>query len=198
MAAGLLIALLGPAYLTMIERASAAPVAATLFSPAANTGWSRQSASAIDWQPAVLGANSASSATYRDGDDTVTEFVARYRLPARGSPLTRTVNAVADPDIWRITASGRVAASFGGEPVAVNTASIVREGHTRVVWWFYVIDGRPTASTLKAKLLQARAALSGGAHVGAYVAISTEADDVAPQDTSLARFLEALRPLPGG
>ncbi len=197
MAAGLLMAVLGPAYLTMIDRASAAPVAAALFDPAADSGWARQSATAVDWQPVVRGASSESSATYRDRDAAVTEFVARYRLPARGSPLTRTVNAVADPQIWRVTATGRVAASLGGKTVAVNSATIVRQGHHRLVWWFYVIDGRTTASTLEAKLLQARAAFSGGAHVGAYIAISTEVDDVAPQNASLARFLEALRLLPG-
>lgn len=194
MAAGLLMTVLGPAYLTMIDRASAAPLAAALFDPAADSGWARQSAAAIDWRPVVHGANSESSATYRNGDATVTEFVARYRLPARSSPLTRTVNAVADPDTWRVTPTGRVTASLGGRTVAVNSAAIVRQGHHRLVWWFYVIDGRTTASMLEAKLLQARTAFTNGANVGAYIAISTEVDDVAPQNASLARFLKALPP----
>lgn len=197
MAVGVLMAVLGPAYLTMIDRASAAPVAAALFDPAPDSGWTRQSATAIDWQPVVRGANSESSATYRDGNAAVTEFVARYRLPARGSPLTRTVNVVADPQTWRVTATGRVTASLGGETVFVNSATIVRQGHYRLVWWFYVIDGRATASTLEAKLLQARAALFGRAHVGAYIALSTEVDDTAPDNPSLGRFLTALRRLPG-
>ena len=42
---------------------------------------------------------------------------------------------------------------------------------------------------------RASTALLGGAHVGAFVALSTEVDDVDPKNASLARFLEALRPL---
>jgi hypothetical protein len=34
-----------------------------------------------------------------------------------------------------------------------------------------------------------------GDHVGAFVALSIEVDDVDPQSASLARFLEALGPL---
>ena len=197
MAAGLLLAMLGPAYLIAIDRASAAPLAPALLGPTADSAWVREPAGALVWRPVVAGASRESTETYRDGDASVTEFVALYRLPARGSPLTRTVNAVADPNAWRVAASGQTTASIGGTPVAVHTATIVQQAHYRLVWWFYVVDGRATASTIEAKLLQARAALLGGAHVGAYIAISTEVDDVAPQNASLAPFLEALRPLPG-
>ena len=197
MAAGLLMAVLGPAYLTVIDRASAAPLAPALLAPAADSGWARQSAAAIDWRPVIRGANRESTATYRDGNATVTEFVALYRLPARGSPLTRTVNTVADPKSWRVTATGRVAASLSGTTLAVNSATIARQAHSRLVWWFYVIDGKATASTLEAKLLQARAALSGGTHVGAYIALSTDADGITPGHSTLARFLKAMGPLPG-
>jgi exosortase A len=196
MAAGLLMTVLGPAYLMVIERASAEPLAPVLLGPPADSAWVREPAAAADWRPLVTGASRESTETYHDGDGEVTEFLALYRLPARGSPLTRTVNAVADPDAWHVTATGRMTASLGHTPVAVNTAAIVQRAHHRLVWWFYVVDGRATASTLEAKLLQARAALLGGAHVGAYIAISTEGDDVAPQNASLARFLEALGPLP--
>ena len=120
-----------------------------------------------------------------------------YRLPARGSPLTRSINTVADPNAWRVTTTAQQTASLGKTPVTVNTATITRPAHYRSVWWFYVVDGQATASKLEAKLLQARAALHGGAHVGAFVALSSEADDAAAQTDSLARFLEALRPPPG-
>ncbi len=194
MAAGLLLAMLGPAYLMGIDRASAAPLAPASLGPPADSAWVRDPTPAADWRPAVTGASRESTETYRDGDAAVTEFVALYRLPARGSPLTRTVNTVADPNAWRIAATGRMAASLGGTPLAVNTATIARQAHRRLVWWFYLIDGRATASALEAKLLQARAALLGGAHVGAFVALSTEVDDVDPQNASLARFLDCTAP----
>ncbi len=196
MAAGLLLAMLGPAYLMGIERASAAPLAPVLLGPPADNAWVREPAAAADWRPVVTGASHESTETYRDGDAAVTEFAALYRLPARGSPLTRTINAVADPNAWRVTATGRITASLGGTPVTVNTATIVRQAHQRVVWWFYVVDGRATASTLEAKLLAARAGLLGVAHAGAYIAISTEVDDTAPENPTLARFFKTMGPLP--
>ena len=193
MAGGLLLAMLGPAYLMEIDRASAAPLPSALLGPP-DSAWVREPAAAADWRPVGTGAGRESTETYRDGDAAVTEFVALYRLPARGSPLTRTVN-VADPNAWRITATGRKAASLGRTPLAVNTATISRQAHHRLVWWFYLVDGRATGSTLEARLLQARAALLGGAHVGAFVALSTEVGDGDPQNKALARFLDALVPL---
>jgi exosortase A len=196
-AAGLLLAMLGPLYLMGIDRASAAPLPAALLDPPAGSAWARDPSAAADWRPVVTGANRESTETYRDGDAVVTEFVALYRLPARGNPLTRTVNAIADPDAWHVTATGKMMASLERTPVEVNAATIAqKQAHHRLVWWFYLVDDRATASTLEAKLLQARAALLGGTHIGAFVALSTEVDDADPQNASLARFLKALRPPP--
>lgn len=194
MAAGLAMTLLGPGYLATIERASATPLPAASLGPVAGSGWLREPVAVNDWRPIVYGASTETTATYRDGHDTVTEFAALYRLPAPGSPLTRTVNAVADPKVWRVVKTGQVIEPLGGATVAINTATIARLEQYRLVWWFYVVDGQPTASTVQAKLLQARAALSGGAHVGAFVALSTEADNFASDNPTLARFLKALGP----
>ena len=197
MAGGLLLVMLGPVYMIGIDRASAAPLPSAVFSPPNDSVWVREPIPEADWRPVVSGASRESTETYRDGAAAVTAFVALYRLPARGSPLTRSINTVADPNAWRVTATAQQAASLGKTLVTVNTATIARPAHYRSVWWFYVVDGQVTASKLEAKLLQARAALHGGAHVGAFVALSIEADDAAAQTDSLARFLEALRPPPG-
>src|SRR5207253_3223349 len=190
MAGGLLLVMLGPVYMIGIDRASAAPLPSAVFSPPNDSVWVREPTPEADWRPMVSGASRESTETYRDGAAAVTEFVALYRLPARGSPLTRSINTVADPNAWRITATAQQAASLGKTPVTVNTATITRPAHYRSVWWFYVVDGQATASKLEAKFLQARAALHGGAHVGAFVALSIEADDPAAPTDSLARFLE--------
>jgi hypothetical protein len=76
----------------------------------------------------------------------------------------------------------------------VNAVTLRREHQLRSVWWFYVIDGHVTASTLEAKLLQARVLLSGGEHVAEFVAISSATDSDGASNPTLARFLNALRP----
>jgi exosortase A len=192
--AGLLLALAGPAYLYAIVHASAAPLAVPAGFAAPGAGdWVLQPAAADDWRPSANGAHRTTLATYRRGDATVTEFVALYRLPERGSPLTRTTRSVSKPEPWRLVDTNHATVSLGGGKVAVNTAKIMREGHQRLVWWFYVVDGQATASALDARFLQARAALRGGAHLGTLVALSTASDDIAlAADTVLTLFLNAL------
>jgi EpsI family protein len=134
---------------------------------------------------------------YRSGPAAVTEFVALYRLPERGSPLTRAGAGVVRPEPWRLVETGRAAASFGGSSVVVNTAKIAREGQQRQVWWFYVIDGQPTGSVVEAKFRQAIAGLRGGPHLGALIAIATDVADDRPDAPILPSFLEAVHPTPG-
>ena len=117
-------------------------------------------------------------------------------MPERGNPLTRAAPEIVRPEPWRLIETGRAAVSVGGKTVAVNTAKIARDGHQRLVWWFYVIDGRPTGSVLEAKLLQAAAALHGERRLGALVALSTEIPDAGePGAATLAAFAEKLAPL---
>ena len=70
------------------------------------------------------------------GGAAVTEFVALFRLPERGSPLTRAGVDVIQPEPWRLIETGRSTASLGGSNVVVNTATIARGGIQRYVWWF--------------------------------------------------------------
>jgi EpsI family protein len=109
------------------------------------------------------------------------------------------VNNIANPQIWRIADTGKLPVSVAGRPLTINTMALVGRSRQRIVWWWYVVEGRPTASTLEAKLLQARAALRGGAYVGALVALSTETDDpILAADPSLVRFVAAMDQLPFG
>lgn len=190
--AGLLLAMVGPVALTESARASAAPLPPASFAPLHGGVWVREPAAAVGWRPLVRGATRKGTVTYRDNDASVSEFVALYRLPALNSSLTRTVNRVADPKVWQTVATGRAMASFAGRRIAVNTATIASHGHERLVWWFYVVDGHATGSRFEAKLLQARTALFAGAHVGAYVALSTETHNPASKTHTLARFAQAL------
>lgn len=198
MATGLLLALTGPAYLYWMERASAAPVAAAdgFAFPSKDGAWIREPATRGDWLPKADKAERTMIAGYRNGQTMVTEIVALYPVPERGNPLTRTVAHVVQPEPWRLVETGRVRTSVGGHTVVLNTAKIARDGRQRLVWWFYIIDGRPTGSVLEAKLLQAKAALHGERRLGAFVALSTEIPDTIESGAAtLAAFAEKLAPL---
>ena len=198
MAAGLLLALAGPAYLYWVERASAAPIAAAagFAAPPKDGVWRREPVTGGDWLPKADNAGQTMIADYRNGRATVTEIVALYPVPERGNPLTRTATQIVRPEPWRLVETGRAPVLAGGKPVTVNTAKIARDGRERLVWWFYVIDGKPTGSVLEAKLLQAATALHGERRLGALVVLSTEISEaVEPSAATLSGFVEKLAPL---
>src|SRR6516165_7587867 len=87
--------------------------------------------------------------------------------------------------------------SLWGEKITVTSAEIVTGPRRRLVWSFYVVDGRITARLLEAKLLQARAVLLRRAGVAALVAVSASMDNPGnPAEDQLARFLAANESLP--
>ena len=79
----------------------------------------------------------------------------------------------------------------------MTSAEIVSGPHRRLVWSFYVVDGRITARLFEAKLLQARAVLLRRASAAALVAVSASMDDPGnPAEEQLTRFLTASQSLP--
>jgi len=195
MTLGLAIASLGPVYLMMIDRASATLPASPLLHPPVTGGWARGGNEPIDWEPTVDAAKQQSIAAYQDDSATVVQLIALFPLPARDSQFTKAAESVINPKGWRTVGVGRTVSQEDGISVPVNTSEIVRQQHRRLVWLFYVVDDQMTASTLVAKLLQARAAFLGGVHIGAIIAISTEADDLPRARVELARFLGSMRTL---
>jgi exosortase A len=192
--AALAIIAVGPVWLRILEPASAAPLEARLADLAPGTAWLRAPDDSAGWRPIVQGADDISPTTYRDGDMSANAYIVRYRSGARGKPISRMFSAIADPKIWQLVDTGRVLVSIEGQTVAVNTAMLNRQGVSRSVWWFYVIDGQVTASSLEARILHARAGLFRGQHVEAFVAISAAATNSAQDNSTLRRFLSSFRP----
>jgi EpsI family protein len=127
----------------------------------------------------------------------VTLDMALYRLRPTGSGLTSTENRVADGQEWHIARQGRTTVSLAGRMTTVNQAEIISGPRRRLVWWFYLVDGRITPGLLEAKLLQLRAVLFHRRPVGAYVTVAASMDDPdKPAALELARFLAAIQPLP--
>jgi exosortase A len=189
---GLILAMVGPGFLLLVESAAAAPLPPLSLRPALDSAWVRDAGSVTNWRPEALGAEEATTATYRHGSVAVTEFVARYPTPARGSLLTRTVDSVVAPHGWHTVATGRTTAAMGAMTAAMNTAITARDGKQRLIWWTYLVDGRATPSGLEARFLQARAALGDGRHSGALIAVSTEVDGFVMDNPTIAGFLKAV------
>ena len=150
------------------------------------------------WRPLVHGADREFLEEFeRPGSGMIVRYVALYRLRAIGSMLTTTENRLADDGEWRIAERGEAVFSLGGEKFAVTSAEIVSGPRRRLVWSFYIVDGRITTRLFEAKLLQARAELLQRARVAALVAVSASMDEPGnPAEEQLTRFLAASQSLP--
>jgi exosortase A len=196
--AAVLLAVTGPAYAAALDSWFATSALPPASSPAVAAPWRAVSDTGVNWRPVVHGADHhflQGFAAPRSG--VVVRYVALYRLHAVGNALTNTDNRIADDHAWRVARQGMTEISLDGAPVAVTSTQIVSGARRRLVWSFYLVDGKITAKLLAAKLLQARAVLLRRSRLAAFVAVSASMDDPGDSaDKQLERFLRASQPLP--
>ena len=196
--AAVLLALTGPAYAYRLDSLFPAVQLPQADSPHVAPSWRSMFGALPSWHPLVHGADREFLEEFEQpGSGIVVRYVALYRLRALGNMLTTTENRLADDSEWRIAERGEAVFSLGGEKTAVTSAEIVSGPHRRLVWSFYIVDGRITARLFEAKLLQFRAVLLQRARVAALVAVSASMDDPGnPAEEQLIRFLAASQSLP--
>jgi exosortase A len=194
--AALLLALAGPAYAARLNTVYPPFSLAAAHAPLIAAPWQGLSDPAADWHPAVYGADREFLDGFEEpGSGVIIRYVALYQLRAGGDALTKTGSRLADDKRWHITEYARAEAVLDGKPVTVASTQIVSGQHHRLVWSFYVVDGRIAAGLFETKLLRARAVLVDREPVGAFVAISASMDDPKdPAEQQLSRFLTASQP----
>jgi EpsI family protein len=188
----------GPAYAARLDSqfsAAALPPAGT---PGVGPPWRSVVGTDVGWHPVVHGADREFLQGFEQpGAGVVIRYLALYRLHPVGNALTNTDNRIADDLAWRVAEQGPAEISVDGEKVQVTSTQIVRGPYRRLVWSFFVVDGKIASGLLRTKLLQARAVLLRRAPVAAFVAVSASMDDPAERaQDQLERFLRAARPLP--
>lgn len=195
--AAVVLALLGPAYAARLDSGFAAAA-----HPAIPTGqiappWRAIGDGGTGWRPLVLGADRVQLESFeKPGSGIVVRYVALYRLRTVGNALTRSDNRIADDVVWQLAQRGRAEIALDGRNVAVVSDRIESGPRARLVWSFYIVDGKIVARLFKAKLLQARALLLRRAPLAAFVAVSASEDDPdRPAPAQLEAFLRADAPL---
>jgi exosortase A len=191
MAAGLVLALAGPAYLIYLGQADEG-VGASAWMASPLGGWLREADGRTEWHPTIDGASSLTLQTYRLDTSLVTVLVAQYRLSDRGSRFTKMNGQSFGSDGWHVVKSGSVRRRTGNATIALNTLVLRNQFHQRLVWWFYAVADDATGSTVTAKLLQARSMLLKPHRPGTIIAISADADDLETASAALGRFLGAV------
>jgi exosortase A len=196
--AAVLLALTGPTYAYRLDSLFPAAELPKADSPHVAPSWHSLSGALPSWHPLVHGADREFLEEFEQpGSGIVVRYVALYRLRAIGNMLTTTENRLADDSEWRIAEQGAAVFTLGGEKIAMTSVEIVSGPRRRLVWSFYIVDGRITARLFEAKLLQARAVLLRRTRVAALVAVSASMDDPGnPAEEQLTRFLAASQSLP--
>jgi exosortase A len=198
--AAVMLAVAGPAYAARLDSDFPTSLLPRAGSPRVDPPWHpvAEAEADIGWQPVVHGADRQFLHSFAEpGSGVVVRYIALYRLRAVGNALTNSEDRMADDHLWRLAEQGRAELSLAGETVEVASAQIVSGPRRRLVWSFYVIDGKIVRGQLEAKLLQARAVLLRRLPVAALVAVSASMND--PDDRAaaqLARFLRGTQPLP--
>lgn len=193
-----LLAVAGPGYADRLDSRSSATPLPPAGSPSVAPPWRAVANSGADWRPVVHGADRQFLQSFAaPGSDIVVRYVALYRLRAVGNALTNSDNRIADDHAWRVAERAPVEMLLDGRTVAATGTQIVSGPRRRLVWSFYLVDGKITAGLLRTKLLQARAVLLQHAPLAAFVAISASMDDPGDRaEDQLERFLRASQPLP--
>jgi exosortase A len=195
--AAILLAVAGPAYAARLNALYPLSPLVAAQAPLITAPWHGAPDAGADWHPTVYGADREFLEAFEEsGSDVVIRYVALYRLRATGDALTTTGNRLVDDNRWHITGYGRAEAMLGGRPTSVASTEIVSGLRRRLVWSFYVVDGRIASGLLETKLLRARAVLLDRDPVAAFVAISASMDDPKdPAERQLDGFLAASQSL---
>jgi len=158
-------------------------------------GWQHSEAiSPYDWQPRFLGADATRQAVFEHDGRRVGLFVAYYRNQDQQRKLVSSTNvlvASGDP-VWARVRGGSTDISFGGQPVRIRTAELrALEGSRLMVWQWYWINGRWTASDSVAKVYTAWSRLTGQGDDSAVIVLFAQQGARGAADETLAAFAAA-------
>jgi EpsI family protein len=183
----------GPVFAAGFAPVALSPEALRVTAPSL-AGWTASQVQADDWRPHFTGAAGQVLTAYRSTayGDTVGFFHAVYTgKPRRGHTLITYGNDVYDPARARILAGATRHVDFAnGMDVAVRELRLAEAGGARLVWYWYCVDRRCTASTVLTKLLQAWEVLRGGVPRSSVWALSSPIPD-----NKMDRARERLRAL---
>jgi EpsI family protein len=157
--------------------------------PAAAEGWSGPRAPTLPWRPRYSGATDERMARYETDGGAVQLAMLSYTAQVQGSELVNSENVPYSGE-WTLVAQARARTpDAAGGSHAVQATRLHGAGGNLLVWHWYAIGTRATASEALAKLYQLSAALRGSAVRAVLIAVATPEE---PDADAAARRLEAF------
>lgn len=157
-----------------------------------STPWRPVEGNLYAWQPRFIAPGAELRQSYASGAHTVQVYAAYYRAGEPGVKLASAGNSVFNPP-WRPVGEGTVPVTIEGRSSRVHETRLQAGETALVVWSWYAVDGTSTGNDYFAKVLLAKAKLTGSQQSPIAIAIAT-ADFLQQADaaTILADFLAHL------
>lgn len=175
----------------LIFKPPAIPPIIDAAAPTANLPWRALPRYFGGWEPRFIGADARVAQSYTAGLRQVHLHIAYYASQRPGAELVNSENILADGMRWIWLAEGEAHAFVDGRELKVRQIAMRSPGGAlRLVWSWYWVGGEFTANPHRAKLLQAKALLSGRAPGAAAIALGADYDlHYAEAATTLQDFL---------
>ena len=194
----IVIAVIPAGYNGYLRHAAArSPFLPLISAPEIAAPWASTTAAETDWLPRFEGADSTLSKTYHTPDgEEATVFVGYYTRQRQDSELLGYRNEVVNPKLWRVVNDESFSVSLWGHDTVIRELEVARDGHRRLIRYWYWVDGEFTASPYRAKLLFARSKLLGGIQGAAVIAIGVSYDhDAGAARAAIDDFLAHSAPI---
>lgn len=149
-----------------------------------------------DWSVPHAGQPQRFAANYSNGHRTVSLQLTWYRHQVKGAELLTPVLRLAPGQAqWSEISAARRDIQVGGRAIPVRESIEQAAGDTLLVWRWYRLDGRDTASAQVVKLLLAKAKLTGGDDSGAEIVVACAYDEqTAPAQAAMLDLLTVMLP----
>jgi EpsI family protein len=177
-AVAIAVLLAAPRAAARLGAADPADPAVGSIAPSPAAGWSGPYETADDWRPQFERPAGERRAAYVRGSEQVQFYAAVYGRQRQGAELISSMNRVYDPDGWRRVGERTREVMVDGRPLRVIETSLLLSGsgsaRRRTAWHWYVVSGEPTTDPYVAKLLEAKARLTGGWDGSAVIALAAD------------------------
>jgi exosortase A len=162
--------------------------------PRVSPPW-RLSNTQSEWKPVLVRPTRAFSDAFVLGGTKLDRYVAVYAGNSRTSNLVRSASREADEKVWTFDSASSGELNIGRRRIPVRISTWLRGSERRKVWSFYVVGGEPVASSVRARMDQLLADLTGKRCLGGYVALSMDVPSEMSVPSAPANLLATTEPL---
>ncbi len=170
----ILVAALWPAYAAYLDSRPIKTDGLMIKLPESNQGWNLQTTPLTDWQPHYVGTHAQAMHTYRKGDKIISVYLGYYRTQRQDAELINSQNYMIQQKhpVWSNVGEGPRMISLRGKNESIQQTLLRAANKRLLIWSWNSLEGTYTTNPYLAKLLLAKAKLSGQRDDGAVIVIA--------------------------